>query len=281
MFIKVENKHMDNTRNINILRGANLIALIATLVMNGLSNSGIFPTTITELGNGRPIFFLPEAYVFAIWGVIYTLLIGFSIYQFRPVAIKNGSVAKVGWWFVVSCLANMAWLTLFLFDLVWLSTVAMLVILFALGKIYTRLEIGHRQVDWQENWAVLIPFSVYLGWISVATVANFTAALYESGSVTNFLGIGSDIWAVVMMAIAGVLGLAMLIRRSDIAYALVIVWALIGINLRSFDTELYQVLAGLNADWVNTGAFVVAIIVSVGIMIRVGVTLQSSFKTTR
>lgn len=272
---------MDNTRNINILRGANLIALIATLVMNGLSNSGIFPTTITELGNGRPIFFLPEAYVFAIWGVIYTLLIGFSIYQFRPVAIKNGSVAKVGWWFVVSCLANMAWLTLFLFDLVWLSTVAMLVILFALGKIYTRLEIGHRQVDWQENWAVLIPFSVYLGWISVATVANFTAALYESGSVTNFLGIGSDIWAVVMMAIAGVLGLAMLIRRSDIAYALVIVWALIGINLRSFDTELYQVLAGLNADWVNTGAFVVAIIVSVGIMIRVGVTLQSSFKTTR
>lgn len=271
---------MDNTRNINVLRGANLIALVATLIMNGLSNSGIFPTTITELGNGRPLFFLPEAYVFAIWGVIYTLLIGFVIYQFRPVAVENGSIAKVGWWFVLSSFANMAWLALFLFDLVWLSTLAMLVLLFSLVTIYTRLGIGQRQVDWQENWAVLMPFRVYLGWISVATVANFTAALYESGSVTDFLGIGSDIWAVVMMAIAGVLGLTMLIRRADIAYALVIVWALIGINVRPFDTELYQVLAGLNADWVNAGALVVAFVLGAGVIVRAGVNLQRAPKPT-
>lgn len=265
---------MDNTRKVNLLRGANVIALIATLVMNGLSNSGIFPKTITELGNGRPIFFLPEAYVFAIWGVIYTLLIGFSIYQFRPIALKNGSVVQVGWWFVISCFANIAWLSLFLFDLVWLSTIAMLVLLFALITIYTRLEIGRRSVDWQENWAVLLPFRVYLGWISVATVANFTAALYESGSVTQFLGIGSDVWAVVMMVIAGVLGLAMLIRRSDIAYALVVVWALIGIYLRPFDTELYQVLAGLNADLVNVGALAVAIVVGGGVLVQVVINRQ-------
>ena len=116
-----------------------------------------FPNTVGDLGNSRAIFFLPETYVFAIWGVIYVGLIGFAIYQFRDVAKQNGTVERVGYWFILSCLANITWLILFLLDFVWLSTVAMLVILYALIMVYRRLGIGQRTIDWQERWAVHIP----------------------------------------------------------------------------------------------------------------------------
>jgi hypothetical protein len=260
------------TKN-TLLKISNLVAIIATLIMNGLSNNtAIFPQTMAELGEKRAIFFLPSGYVFAIWGVIYILLIGFVIYQFRPIATENGTVERVGWWFVLSCIANGTWLWLFLYDRVWLSTIAMLVLLGSLLMIYRRLQIGERKVDWQQQWAAHIPFSVYLGWISVATVANFSAALYEADQITSFLGIGADIWAVIMMTVAGILGFLMLWRKLDIAYALVIVWALIGIYARPFDTPLYDILNNLNASLVNTAAIVVAIAVAVG---AVGFLVQS------
>ena len=120
-------------KNSTLLKFSNLMALIITLVMNGLSNApGLFPTPLGELGESRAVFFLPAGYVFAIWGVIYTLLIGFVIYQFRAVAEKNQTVERVGWWFVVSCAANIVWILLFLYNQLWLSTIAMLVLLFAL-----------------------------------------------------------------------------------------------------------------------------------------------------
>lgn len=263
-----------NKKNLTILIISNIVAIVVTIIMNGLSNSGIFPNTVGDLGNSRAIFFLPASYVFSIWGVIYTGVIGFTIYQARPVARENGVVERVGWWFVISCIANVSWLVLFLLDLVWASTVAMLVILFALVMIYKRLEIGLRKVDWQELWAAHIPFSVYLGWISVATVANFSTALYEVDQVTSFLGLSADLWAIAMMSVAGVLGAAFLFFRRDIAYALVIVWALVGINARPFEGDVFEILTTLNVELVNTTALAVTAVVAVGILARTGVQLQ-------
>lgn len=263
-----------NKKNLTVLVIANAVAIVLTLIMNGLSNSGIFPNTVGDLGNSRAIFFLPANYVFGIWGIIYTGVIGFSIYQARPVARQNGVVERVGWWFVISCIANISWLVLFLLDQVWLSTVAMLAILFSLVMIYQRLEIGQRKVDWQELWAAHIPFSVYLGWISVATVANFSTALYEVDQVTSFIGISADLWAVIMMSVAGVLGAAFLYFRRDFAYALVIVWALVGINARPFEGGVFDVLASLNAELVNTAALAVTAVVAVVLVARAGLQLQ-------
>lgn len=266
-------------KRVSVLQISNLVALIATLIMNGFSaNSELFGQTMAEVGEKRAVFFLPSGYVFAIWGVIYILIIGFTIYQFRPIAKENGTLESVGWWFVISCIANVVWLFLFLFDQVWLSTIAMLVLLGSLIMIYQRLKIGQEPVDWQQKWAAHIPFSVYLGWISVATVANFSAALYESGQVTSFLGIGADIWAVVMMLVAGVLAITMLLRRYDIAYALVIMWALYGINARPFDTDTFSVLADLNTGLVNQGALAVTVIVGLAVLVRVGMQFQQGQK---
>ncbi|MGB1287076.1 MAG: tryptophan-rich sensory protein [Aggregatilineales bacterium] len=258
------------TKNIRFWQIASALALLITLIMNGVSQSpDLFPQTIGDLGESRAIFFLPAGYVFSIWGIIYTGLIGFAIYQVRNISIEKGIHERIGVWFVLSCIANVTWLILFLSNEVWLSTIAMLVILVSLIMIYRNLGIGVREIDWQERWAVHIPFSIYLGWISVATVANFSTGLYESGFVTEFVGLNADIWAVAMMVVAGILALGFLVFRRDIAYALVIVWALVGIYARPFDTEIYELLAALNSDLVNTGALVVAGLVALVIVVRI------------
>lgn len=266
-------------KKVSALQIINVLALIATLVMNGLSQTDLFPNTVGDLGESRAIFFLPAGYVFAIWGVIYTGLIAYSIYQARP-SERNGDVVNsIGWWFVASCIANIAWLALFLYDLVWLSTIAMIAIIIPLIIIYTRLGIGVKSVSLAEKWAVHIPFSIYLGWVSVATVANFSTALYTSGYVTSFAGINADIWASIMLVVAGVLALAMLYFRRDVAYALVIVWASYGINARPFDTDLYSILSNLDAGLVDTMALSIAIIVAIASVITLGFALMQSQKT--
>ncbi|MCA9887181.1 MAG: tryptophan-rich sensory protein, partial [Anaerolineae bacterium] len=212
-------------RSLNALKIANVVAYILTLFMNFLSQTAsrlgldIFQYTVAELGESRAIFFLPAGYVFAIWGVIYLGLAAFLVYQYRG---QHGDevVEKIGWWFVLSCVGNITWLYLFLNDQIAISTIAILLILVSLIAIYLRLGIS-RAVSRALKWAVHIPFSIYLGWVSVATVANIAAALYAAGNEMMLFGITADVWTVIMMAIAAVLGLLMLYLRGDIAYALV------------------------------------------------------------
>jgi len=247
----------------------NALAFVAILAMNFLAQAAdIFPYTTTELGESRAIFFLPSGYVFAIWGVIYFGLGAYITYQLRPANYDKPLHEQISIFFIVSCIANVTWLILFLNNLIWESTVAMLVLLASLLAIYLRLNIGRVQVTTLEKWAVHIPFSIYLGWITVATVANFAAALYTSGNVTAFLGITADVWTVIMMAVAAVLAALMLIIRRDIAYALVVVWALMGIYARPFNTPTFEVLASLNGDLVHTAALVIAIAIGVGAAAR-------------
>lgn len=210
---------------------AAIVALVITLIANGLSQSGtIIANTVQQVANLYPIFFLPANYVFGIWGLIYTGLIAYVIFQALPAQRSNSDLESIGWIFVVSCLANILWLVLFLSLQFWLSTVAMLILLGCLIAIYQRLQIGRKAVPNGMRWFVHLPFSIYLGWISVATIANFTYALYDAG--WNGFGIAGETWAALMMVIAGVLAVVMLLRFRDVAFALVVVWALVGIASR-------------------------------------------------
>ncbi len=122
-----------------------------------------------------------------------------------------------------------------------------------------------------------IPFSIYLGWITVATVANIAATLYEAGSVTVFLGIGADVWAALMMLVA----VAMIFTRSDVAFPLVVVWALVGIYVRPFDTEVFAPLAGLNAGLVDTSALALAVLIVVALVAYLLLRRQRAVEPTR
>jgi benzodiazapine receptor len=224
----------------------NVVALIAMLVVNYLAGSvGINGLNSGEVSDAVPSLFTPAGYVFAIWGLIYLGLTAFTVYQALPAQRDRPLIEQIGYWFVISSLLNIAWLFLWHYLQFPLSLLAMLCLLGSLIAIYLRLDIGRGNVSRQDKLLVHVPFSVYLGWISVATIANASIVLYKLG--WNGFGIAPEVWTVLMVVIAAILGIAMIVLRSDIAFALVIVWALVGIAVARAGMQAIVIAAGLSA----------------------------------
>jgi hypothetical protein len=196
--------------------------LASALPLNG-QNTG-------EISDRFEVFFVPAGYVFSIWGIIYIGWIAFAIYQFLPAQKENPRLQKLGYWFAMSGVFNAAWLFCWHYNLFGLSVLIMLALLFTLILSYLKLNVGRAPVSAAEKWTVDIPFSVYLGWISVATIANITDYLYYIG--WDGSGIVPQIWAVIMLAVASLIGLAMAITRRDAGYLFVFVWAFAGIAFK-------------------------------------------------
>ncbi|MBL8156325.1 MAG: tryptophan-rich sensory protein [Anaerolineae bacterium] len=231
--------------NRDVLRQfVNIVALVATVIVNGLSQGlPLNGQTPAQISNRLPILFVPDNYVFSIWGLIYTLLIGFVVYQALPSQRENPTFRKIGYWFALSCAANIGWIFLFHWNQFGWSVLAMLALLGSLLMIYMRIGIGVTAVRGAMRWWVHTAFSVYLGWITVATVANIAYALFDAG--WNGFGISGEVWTVVMLIVAtGITGFMVLMRR-DWAYSAVIIWALIGIVVKQAGTPVVATTAGI------------------------------------
>jgi hypothetical protein len=168
---------------------ATLIAILATLTINVLSN--FFPpqgANIGEIANTTllEVQITPANYAFAIWGLIYIGLITYGVYQLRPTQRRDPTLQRVSTLLIVACVAQIVWVYLFTTKLFSLSVVAMLVILLALIGAYLQLGVGKIRVLGDRLWLAHIPFSIYLGWISVATIVNVASALYEPIPVIKF-----------------------------------------------------------------------------------------------
>lgn len=216
---------------------ANVLAAALTIVMNILANTlPLNGQNTGDISDRFRVYFVPAGYVFAIWGLIYIGFIAFAVYQALPSQRQNPRLRKVGSLFILSCAANIAWLFFWHYNLFTLTVVIMLALLGLLLAIYLRLGIGVVKPSRAERWAVDIPFSVYLGWISVATIANVTDLLYD----LNWSGWGIDpqVWAVIMLAVGVVITAMMLFTRGDVAYALVILWAYLGIFVKQISAGL-------------------------------------------
>ncbi len=204
-----------------------VLTTILTLVVNGLATAlPLNGLTTAEISDSFSVFFVPAGYVFSIWGVIYLLLIAFSAYLFTTEGKNDPVATRILPWYVVSAFANSIWLFCWHYQQFGLSVVVMLVLLATLLRIYTLLPTPTTRA---QTWARNLPFSVYLGWISVATIANVSAYL-DLISWSAF-GLSERTWAVIMVIVAGLLGSLMAIRKREIAYPLVIAWALIGISV--------------------------------------------------
>ncbi|MCX6031518.1 MAG: tryptophan-rich sensory protein [Chloroflexi bacterium] len=234
----------------------NILALLVTLVINGLAN--VLPLNgqgTGEISDRFKVFFVPAGYVFSIWGIIYLALLVFVVYQALPAQRNNARLQRIGPWFAVSCLANSVWIFMWHYNLFPLSLLVMLVLLASLITIYLRLGIGRLVVSNAEKWLVNVPFSIYLGWITVATVANATSLL-------DYLkwggwGISPQAWAVVMLLIATALSVAMSVTRRDIAYTGVLVWAFVGIAVKQAATPLVTITA-----WAMVAVMLIALLIT-------------------
>jgi benzodiazapine receptor len=221
----------------NIKPILNLIALLITLVINWLANSlPINDQTTGQVSAKIPVLFTPSGYAFSIWGVIYLLLIAFVVYQLLPAQRNAPFLKRINYWFVISCVCNCLWLFLWHYEQFVLTMLVMCGLLASLIIIYQRLGIGRHRGIRQEQLLVNLPFSVYLGWISVATIANCAIVLYTLN--IDSLGLNPVVFTLVLLIIATTSGIAVILTRSDIAYPLVIVWALIAIAVRHWQTLL-------------------------------------------
>jgi hypothetical protein len=196
--------------------------LASTLPLNG-QNTG-------EISDRFEVYFVPAGYVFAIWGIIYLGWSAFTVFQLQPSQKKNPRLQRLGYLFAVSNIANAAWLFCWHFNQFGLSVLVMLALLGSLIASYLRLNVNRSSVTRLEYWSVDVLFSVYLGWITVATVANITDWLYFVK--WNGFGIPAQAWAVILLAVASLLGLVMALTRRDVGYLSVLVWAFIGIAVK-------------------------------------------------
>jgi hypothetical protein len=208
-----------------------VVTVIATLVVNGLANAlPLNGLNTGQISDRFKVYFVPAGYVFAIWGVIYLGLIAFAIFQALPSQRQNPRLRATGWWIALGGLANSLWIFMWHYEQFPLTLVVMLVLLATLLVTYLRLGIGRGAVSTAETWAVRIPFSIYLGWITVATVANVTSLL--DYLKWDGFGIAPDIWMGIVLVAVLVIAALMNFTRRDVAYALVILWALAGISVK-------------------------------------------------
>ena len=224
---------------------ATLIAIFGTLLVNTLSN--FFPPggeNVGEIANTvlAGVLITPANYAFAIWGIIYLGLIAYGIYQFEADRRRELTIKRVNKLLITACIAQIIWIFLFTLQQFTLSILAMVGILLPLIGIYLTFDIGRRErVSRLGRWAAHIPFSIYLGWISVATIVNVASALYVAG--WNGWGISGVAWTAIMIGVATGLGAMVIVRRRDVAFTLVFVWAFVAIAIRHSDLPTIWITA--------------------------------------
>lgn len=219
----------------------NIVALIITIIINYLSNTGIFNgNTMATVSDRYHNYFTPEGYAFSIWGLIYLGLLAFVIYQARSLFKKvedDWPVKQIGWWFIISCIANSLWVIAWLYDFIGVSVVLMIVLLVSLIRIIyaTRMELD--DLPLKKIAFVWWPFCLYSGWITVALIANVSAWLTKLN--WNGFGISGTSWAIIMIIIAGIINLIITWKRNMREFGLVGAWALVAIAVANWDSENY------------------------------------------
>lgn len=207
-----------------------LIAFLATVAMNAVAN--LLPLngrTTGEISDQFQVFITPAGYVFSIWSLIYIGLGAYIVWQFTPAGRRSSRTQGIARLFIVTCIANIVWLELWHYGEYVLTLAAMIALLAALVILYLRLD-NEPPFSTAERWCVDVPFSLYLGWITVATLVNLSVVLEIVGRP---FGLDAASWALAMIVLATLIGVVVGWTRRDVVYVAVIAWALEGVALKT------------------------------------------------
>ncbi|MBE7380047.1 MAG: tryptophan-rich sensory protein [Leptolyngbya sp. SIO1E4] len=236
---------------------ATLAAIIGTLVVNTLSNF-LAPDgqNVGEIANTilSGVLITPANYAFAIWGLIYLGLIAYGTYQLKPNQRQTPTIQRVNQLLIIACVAQMLWIFLFTLQYFSLSILAMLGILLPLMGAYLALGIGQQRANRQRRWLAHYPFSIYLAWISVATVVNVASALYAAG--WSGWGLSGTAWTSVMIVVSAAIAALVIFTRSDIPFTLIFLWAYGAIAARHGDVP---------SIWITAAGAALVLLVLLGI----------------
>lgn len=221
-----------------MLQVLNILGFIAVVAVNALAVLlPINGRSTEELSDMYPNLFVPAGITFSIWGAIYALLFLFTLYQawdlFGGKEDRTWFVDRTGLLYLASSLLNIGWILAWHYGRVLLSVMIMLSLLLTLIVLYLSIEEGP-----QSFWGRLVakyPISVYLGWISVATIANITSLLVSTG--WKGFGFSEEAWAFIMMGMAAFLAVLMRLIKGDIPYGLAVIWAFAGIAMKRLGAQ--------------------------------------------
>lgn len=240
------------------LQVVNVFAFLAVVVVNALATTTLLNgRTTAEVSGLYPTLITPAGFTFSIWGIIYVLLLVFVVFQLLPRHRKDAFHKQIGYLFGLSSVFNIVWLFLWQYDYITVSVALMFGLLATLIAIYLRLHIGKSKALLQEKLCVHLPFSVYLGWITVASIANAATALVSVH--WDGFGISEADWAVLVIAVALIITLATLATRRDMAYGLVIIWALAGIIVNQTGNPNVAMIAEASAIIIAVAITIVAV----------------------
>jgi translocator protein len=229
------------------------ITFLITLIVNALANAlPINNLTTGEVADLYPSLFTPAGITFSIWSVIYLSLVIFLFFAWSH--RRDSLINQVLPYFILSNILNASWIMAWHYLLPFLSVMIMLGLLTTLTAAF--LKINSSDPDSQHRWMVSVPFTLYLSWICVATIANIAAYLSSSG--WNALNIEPAWWTIVMLSVATALASWILIRYKTVVMPLVVLWTLVGIFLRWQNTDYRMITSAA----VILAAILVIVVVS-------------------
>lgn len=209
-----------------------LFAYIAMIVVNFLATSlPINNRSTGEISDAYSNLFAPAGIAFSIWGLIYLLLAIYVIYQFK--SKNDGLLKKINIFFIITSIANILWIFAWHYDFIGTSLILMLVLLFGLIKIADILR--SNDLTKEEKRFIKVPFSVYFGWITVATIANITVFLVSIN--WGGFGVSDFIWTTIVLLVGLIIGIWRMNKDNSFVYGLVLVWAYLGILLKHISAD--------------------------------------------
>lgn len=218
------------------------ISYIAMILINGMAN--LLPINNTTTGDVAARYenlFTPAGMTFSIWGVIYIFLGGFVIYQLYSFYHKRhgSSLRSISiFFFIISCVLNLSWILAWHYDLILISMIIMLLLLSCIASMYAFISAGIDSRPLFDTVWINMPVSIYLGWISIATIANAAVLLTKIGY--DGYPLTPVIWTVVLIGAAFILAVFLLFSRKDIYFSLVAAWAFAGIALKRWDNGSFS-----------------------------------------
>ena len=267
---------MTKIRGLAIL---NVISFIIHLVVVYLIQfKFINEKDVGEISDKYTSLFTPAGFTFAIWGIIYTWLSIFCIYHV-VMAFKrnkenggNRDTHRIGYLFIINNIATAAWLIAWTREQLALSVLLIFIQLISLAIIHQRLHIHSRYRNPGAKTGTELPLSVYFGWISLATIANVSAWLTAEN--WDGFGVAPTTWAIILVVISGLIGIAMILLRRNITYGLVFIWGLYGIISRLDNLDNGQYMRITSVAW----GTIIALFICVAIQIARGISFHKPLR---
>jgi hypothetical protein len=193
-------------------------------VATALPLSGL---TVGQVSDKYTTLFAPIDFTFGIWGLIY---LGLTVYTFTQLFQDNETIQKITPWFIAANVLNGSWIIVWRLELIGLAALILIGLLICLLMINQATTKKRSTIE--QTLSVRLPFAIYFGWVTVATIANISSYLVQLGYQEGFLGLSAEIITIAILVVATLIGTATALVNSSPAYSLVLVWAFFGIYSR-------------------------------------------------